>query len=69
MTGDLTFDGITYETALASVDVFVAAVAALYEVDESLVTVDISQARRRRLDDAGVVVTYTIEVETAEKAA
>ena len=27
VTGDLTFDGITYETALASVDVFVAAVA------------------------------------------
>jgi len=69
VSGDLAFDGITYETALASVDVFVAAVATLYEVDESLVTVEISQARRRRrLDDAGVVVTYTIEVETAEEA-
>ena len=68
VTGDLTFDGITYETALASVDVFVAAVADLCGVDESVVTVEISQARRRRLDDAGVVVTYTIEVETAENA-
>ena len=69
VSGDLTFDGITYETALASVDVFVAAVADLCGVDASLVSVDISQARRRRLDDAGVVVTYTIEVETAEEAA
>ena len=69
VTGDLTFDGITYETALTSTNVFVAAVATLYEVDESLVTVEISQARRRRLDDAGVMVTYTIEVETAEEAA
>ena len=47
---------------------FVAAVADLCGVDASLVSVEISQARRRRLDDAGVVVTYTIEVETAENA-
>ena len=57
VTGDLAFDGITYETALASVDVFVAAVALLCEVAESAVSVVISQARRRhlrrRLDDAG----------------
>ena len=74
VTGDLTFDGITYETALASVDVFVAAVADLCGVDASLVSVDISQARRRhlrrRLDDAGsVVVTYTVAVETEAAAA
>ena len=74
VTGDLTFDGITYETALASVDVFVAAVALLCEVDESAVSVVISQARRRhlrrRLDDAGsVVVTYTVAVETEAAAA
>ena len=74
MTGDLTFDGITYETALASVDVFVAAVADLCGVDASLVSVEISQARRRhlrrRLDDAGsVVVTYTVAVETEAAAA
>ena len=74
MSGDLAFDGITYETALASVDVFVAAVALLCEVDESAVSVVISQARRRhlrrRLDDAGsVVVTYTVAVETEAAAA
>ena len=74
VSGDLTFDGITYETALASVDVFVAAVADLCGVDASLVSVDISQARRRhlrrRLDDAGsVVVTYTVAVETEAAAA
>ena len=74
VTGDLAFDGITYETALASVDVFVAAVALLCEVDESAVSVVISQARRRhlrrRLDDAGsVVVTYTVAVETEAAAA
>ena len=74
VSGDLTFDGITYETALASVDVFVAAVADLCDVDASLVSVDISQARRRhlrrRLDDAGsVVVTYTVAVETEAAAA
>ena len=67
-------DGITYETALASVDVFVAAVALLCEVDEAAVSVVISQARRRhlrrRLDDAGsVVVTYTVAVETEAAAA
>ena len=49
---------------------FVAAVADLCGVDESLVTVEISQARRRRLDDAGsVVVTYTVAVETEAAAA
>ena len=74
VSGDLAFDGITYETALASVDVFVAAVALLCEVDESAVSVVISQARRRhlrrRLDDAGsVVVTYTVAVETEAAAA
>ena len=74
VSGDLAFDGITYETALASVDVFVAAVADLCGVDASLVSVDISQARRRhlrrRLDDAGsVVVTYTVAVETEAAAA
>ena len=68
VTGALTFDGITYETALASVDVFAAAVAALFGVDASRVTVEISQARRRRLDDSGVVVTYTIAVETEDDA-
>ena len=84
VTGDLAFDGITYETALASVDVFVAAVASLCGVDESAVSVVISQARRRhlsrrRLDagDAGlvpvpstkVVVEYTVAVETEYEAA
>ena len=68
VTGALTFDGITYDTALASVDVFAAAVAALFGVDASRVTVEISQARRRRLDNSGVVVTYTIAVETEDDA-
>uniref|UniRef100_A0A7S4EAV5 Protein kinase domain-containing protein n=1 Tax=Pelagomonas calceolata TaxID=35677 RepID=A0A7S4EAV5_9STRA len=77
VTGDLAFDGITYETALASVDVFVAAVASLCGVDESAVSVVISQARRRhlsrrRLDDGetgSVKVEYTVAVETEAAAA
>ena len=54
VTGDLTFEGITHETALANEAVFVAAVADLCGVDASAVSVEISEARRRRsLQDHG----------------
>ena len=54
VTGDLTFEGITHETALANEAVFVAAVADLCGVDASAVSLEISEARRRRsLQDHG----------------
>ena len=66
-TGDLTFEGMTYEAAQDNTDVFVAAVADLCGVAASAVTVEISEARRRRLAE-GIVVTYTVGVATANEA-
>ena len=43
VTGDLTFEGITYEAAQDNTDVFVAAVADLCGVAASAVTVEISR--------------------------
>ena len=67
VTGDLTFEGITYEAAQDNTEVFVAAVADLCGVAASAVTVEISEARRRRLAE-GIVVTYTVGVATANEA-
>ena len=67
VTGDLTFEGMTYEAARDNTDVFVAAVADLCGVAASAVTVEISEARRRRLAE-GIVVTYTVGVATANEA-
>ena len=67
VTGDLTFEGMTYEAAQDNTDVFVAAVADLCGVAASAVTVEISEARRRRLAE-GIVVTYTVGVATANEA-
>merc|ERR1719399_1079674 len=67
VTGDLTFEGMTYEAARENTDVFVAAVADLCGVAASAVTVEISEARRRRLAE-GIVVTYTVGVATANEA-
>ena len=68
VTGDLTFEGITYEAAQDNTDVFVAAVADLCGVAASAVTVEISEARRRRRLAEGIVVTYTVGVATANEA-
>merc|ERR1719263_644796 len=58
---------MTYEAARDNTDVFVAAVADLCGVAASAVTVEISEARRRRLAE-GIVVTYTVGVATANEA-
>ena len=68
VTGDLTFEGMTYEAARDNTDVFVAAVADLCGVAASAVTVEISEARRRRRLAEGIVVTYTVGVATANEA-
>jgi len=68
VTGDLTFEGMTYEAARDNTDVFVAAVADLCGVAEDTVTVEISRARRRRRLAEGIVVTYTVGVATANEA-
>jgi len=68
VTGDLTFEGMTYEAAQDNTDVFVAAVADLCGVAEDTVTVEISRARRRRRLAEGIVVTYTVGVATANEA-
>ena len=57
ITGELAFDGITYDTALANEAVFVAAIAWMCDVEEAAVSVTISRAAQRlveagrRLDD------------------
>ena len=61
VAGEISFDGISYEDAVASPEVFVSAIAEAADVDDSLVTVSISAARRRALS-SGVVVDYTIAV-------
>ena len=67
LRGSLSFDGITYETALANEAVFVTAVALMCDVPETAVTVTISQAtRRRRLSDDGVAVAYDVAVEDGD---
>ncbi len=52
MTGGLSFSGVSLAEALEAEAVFVAAVAILCGVDENAVTVTISAARRRLLDEA-----------------
>ncbi|CAH0367571.1 unnamed protein product [Pelagomonas calceolata] len=68
VTGDLTFEGMTYEAALDNTNVFLAAVADLCGVAASAVTVEISRARRRRRLAEGIVVTYTVGVASANEA-
>ena len=68
VAGELSFDGISYEDAVAAPEVFVSAIAAAAGVDEALVSVTIAPARRRaRALSSSVVVAYEIDVEGADE--
>ena len=68
VVGELAFDGISLEDAQDQEDVFLAVVADVFGVDESTVSLTFAAAARRRLDDAGVVVSYSLFVDDAAAA-
>ena len=71
VTGELSFSGMTLEDAASNSGVIASGIANTFGVEESAVTVEFSSAsrrkqKRRRLDEGGVICTYSIEVESEE---